>query len=150
MGRLRPSLTTPMLLALAVATACGRGGDPAAAAIRSLARAANDRDASEITGMLTPDFQDAHGMTREDVENELRRLFAAYASIDVSISDLSLERYPAFTLAKFRVAFRGSVRKIGGLESILPATSRYRFELRLVPEGPRFRVAHAFWEEAPG
>ena len=136
-----------LTVALVAATACRGAGDPAADAVRSLARAANHRDASAIVAALAPGFEGSLGMSREDVDAELRRLFAAYASVDVSVSDLSTERYPEFTLARFRIEFRGAARRIGGLEGILPSSARYRFELRLVPEGRQWRVASAHWEE---
>ena len=133
--------------AVVAATACRGAGDPAADTVRSLARAADHRDAPSIIAALSPAFEGSFGMSREDVGAELRRLFAAYASVDVSVSDLSTERYPEFTLARFRVDFRGAARRIGGLEGILPSSARYRFELRLVPEGRQWRVASAHWEE---
>ena len=136
-----------LTVAVAAATACRGAEDPAADAVRSLARAANHRDASTIVAALAPGFEGSLGMSREDVDAELRRLFAAYASVGVSVLDLSTERYPELTLARFRVEFRGSSRRIGGLEGILPSSARYRFELRLVPEGREFRVASARWEE---
>jgi hypothetical protein len=119
--------------------------------VRALARAANHRDAPAIVAALSPDFEGSLGMGRSEVDGELRRLFAAYASIDLSVSGIETQPYPDFTLARFRVEFRGAVRRIGGLEGILPPSARYRFELRLVPEGRGFRVASARWEEiGPG
>ena len=142
------ALARPAALALAaVSLACGGAGDPAAGTVRSLARAANRRDAPAILALLSPHFEGSGGMGRDDAGAELRRLFAAYASVDVSVSNVATERYPEFTLARFDVDFRGSARRIGGLEGILPASSRYRFELRLVPEDGALRVAHAAWEE---
>jgi hypothetical protein len=137
--------------AVVAASACRGVGDPAAETVRSLARAAGHRDAAAIVAALSPDFQGSLGMGRAEIDAELRRLFAAYASVNVSVSDLETVPYPDFTLARFRVEFRGAVRRIGGLEGILPSSARYRFELRLVPEGGRFRVASARWEETgPG
>ena len=132
----------------AVSIACGGARDPAAETVRSLARAANRRDAAAIVALLSRHFEGSGGMGRDDAGAELRRLFAAYASVDVSVSSLATERYPEFTLARFDVDFRGSARRIGGLEGILPASSRYRFELRLAPEDGGLRIAHAAWEEA--
>jgi hypothetical protein len=146
----RPRLTVAALLIAIVAGACRPNRDPAVETVRALARAAHDRDAGAITTMLAPDFQGSGGMTRADVEDELRRFFAAYASIEVSISDLTTERYAEFTLAKFQVTFHGTARRIGALGALLPPESRYRFELRLVPGGRSLRVGHAFWEEIPG
>lgn len=133
--------------AVVAASACRGAGNPAEEMVRSLTRAADHRDAPAIVAALSPDFEGSAGMGRPEVDAELRRLFAAYASVDVSVSDLETVPYPDFTLARFRVEFRGAVRRIGGLEGILPTSARYRFELRLVPEGRRFRVASAHWEE---
>lgn len=133
--------------ALVALVACGRSGDPAADAVRDLARSAGRRDAGAIVARLAPDFAGPSGETPADVEAELRRLFAAYSSVDVEIEGLALERDPEFTLARFTAAFRGSVRRLGGMEALLPASARYRFELRLADAGGTFRVAHAFWEE---
>lgn len=143
MVRARRRLTAAVL-ALA---ACRRTGDPASETVHALARAADHRDAAAIVAALAPGFEGSAGMRREDVDAELRRLFAAYASVDVSVSELATERYPEFTLARFVVEFRGSVRKIGGLEALLPSSARYRFELRLIPEGGNLRVLNARWED---
>ncbi len=137
------------VLALVVAaSACRRHGDPVAETVRSLARAANGRDAPAIAKALTPEFTASNGASRADVERELRQLFAVYGSVDVAISDLATERFPDFALARFRVDFRGLPR-MGGLGSLLPASARYRFELRLVPSAGPWAVSSAFWEELP-
>jgi len=133
--------------AVLAAAACRGEGDPAASAVRSLARAASRRDARDIVAALSPSFEGSLGMSREDVDAELARLFAAYASVDVSVADLTTERFPEFTLARFVAEFRGSVRRIGGLEAMLPSSARYRFELRLAPDGRALRIATARWEE---
>lgn len=126
---------------------CRKPADPAAAAVRSLVRAADDRDAGKIVASLAPDFRGSGGMGRDDLAAELRRLFAAYSSVDVSVEDLAIEWFPDFDLARFRASFRGAVRRIGGLEGLLPSTARYRFELRLARDGERRIVTQAVWEE---
>jgi hypothetical protein len=88
-------------------------------------------------------------MGREETAAELRRLFTAYASVDVAVSELAIERFPDFDLARFRADFRGSARKIGGLEGILPSSARFRFELRLAREGEGRAITQATWEELP-
>ena len=136
-----------LAIALLLVAACRRSGDPAAEAVGELARSANRRDASAIVASLAPGFAGPSGETAADVEAELRRLFAAYSSVDVAIENLVVDRLPDFTLARFVASFRGSARRLGGMEALLPESARYRFELRLVESGGRFRVAHAFWEE---
>jgi hypothetical protein len=147
----RPGLTAARIAALtaalAFAAACGRGGDPSAEVIRGLQRAANRRDAGGITAALAPGFRGSGGATRQDVDAELRRLFAGYASVDVAVGELAIERFPGFDLARFRATFRGSARKLGGLEGILPASASWRFELRLARDGDRRTVTQATWEE---
>ena len=143
MVRARRFLTAALL----AAAACHGPEDPAADMVRLLAREASRRDAAAIVAALSPSFEGTLGMRRDDVASELARLFAAYASVDVSIADLTTERFPEFTLARFVAVFRGSVRRIGGLEGMLPSSARYRFELRLAPDGRALRIATARWEE---
>ncbi|HET7453365.1 MAG TPA: hypothetical protein VFL12_11520 [Thermoanaerobaculia bacterium] len=135
------------LAAAALAVACAPRGDPSAASVRGLARDANRRDAAAIVAVLAPDFRGPAGMRRDDLEGELRRLFAAYASVDVSVSDVSVDPLPDFDLVRFRAAFRGTARRIGGLAELLPSDARYRFELRLVRDGDRRTVTDAQWQE---
>ncbi|HKB69872.1 MAG TPA: hypothetical protein VKH46_03455 [Thermoanaerobaculia bacterium] len=129
--------------------ACRGPADPAAETVRSLVRDANHRDAGKIAAALASGFQGSGGMGRNDLDAELRRLFAAYASVDVSVSGLAIERFPDFDLARFEASFHGSARKIGGLEALLPSSARYRFEIRLARDGERRLVTQAVWEEIP-
>jgi hypothetical protein len=133
--------------ALVAGAACGGRPDPSAGAIRDLARAANHRDAGPIAAALSPDFRGPGGTSREELDGEIRRLFAAYRSIDVAVTGLAIERFPEFDLARFDAVFRGSARTIGGLEGILPPTARFRFEVRLARDGERRIVTQATWEE---
>ncbi|HET9795195.1 MAG TPA: hypothetical protein VFS34_12110 [Thermoanaerobaculia bacterium] len=135
-----------LILALAAA-ACGGRGDPSAETVDALVQAANRRDAAPVVAALAPDFRGNGGMSRNDLDAEIRRLFAAYASVDVAVSGLTIERFPEFDVARFRASFHGSVRKIAGLEGILPSSARYRFELRLARDGDRRTVTQAVWEE---
>lgn len=144
----RRRLTAAIAAALLAAVACGPRADPSAAAVRFLVRAANDRDAGAITASLAPDFRGPDGRSRDDMDAELRRLFAAYASVDVSVSDLSIERLPEFDLVRFLATFRGSARRIGGLAGLLPSRGRYRMELRLARDGEKRTVTQAVWDEA--
>lgn len=133
--------------AILAAAACGGRPDPSSGAVHRLVRAANHRDAAAIVAALAPDFRGSEGMGRDDLDAELRRLFAAYASVDVSISGLAVEPFPDFDVVRFYAVFRGRARKIGGLEGILPSSARYRFELRLARDGARRTVTQATWEE---
>ena len=39
----------------------------------------------------------------------------------------------------------GTPRKIGGLEGLIPRSASYRFEVRLAPDGGRWKVYKASW-----
>ncbi len=147
----RLGLTTARIAVLTlalVAAACGgRPTDPSVEAIRDLARAAGRRDAAPIVAALSPDFRGPGGMSREDLDGEIRRFFASYRSIDAAVSDLAIERFPDFDLARFEADFHGSARRIGGLEGILPPSARFRFEVRFARDGNRRIVTQATWEE---
>jgi len=109
-------------LALLVATVvgCGEKSDPVRQALDRLVAAAKERDAGKFV-----------------------------ESLDVRISDVSIERAADAARVRFRADLSGKPRSIGGLVGLLPATSAYRFDLRLSPgEGGRWLVTWAAWENA--
>ena len=139
------------LLALAAAAAalcCREKGDPAKAALDRMVKAAHARDAGAFAENLAADFAAADGSARADALSTLRRYFAAYAILDVTLSDVTIERGQNAARATFRADLSGQPQKIGGLEGFLPSSSSWRFELRLVPDGSRWKVAWASWEPA--
>jgi hypothetical protein len=137
-----------ILAVLALAPSCRHDGDPPREALDRLARAAADRDASAFLDQVATDFQAADGSKRSDVEQTIRRLFAGYEKLDVTLDDVAIERSESAALARFRARLSGKARAIGGLEGFLPRESAYRFEVRLVPSDGRWRVAWASWREA--
>ena len=139
-----------MLLAAAVAAACGEKRDPARRAVDDMVAAANRQDASGIAASLAPDFQAADGTGRADAEATLRRYLAAYQSLDVKISDLTIETAAGAARARFLAELSGKPRSVSGPDRFLPRTSKYRFDLRLAPEpggGDRWLVTWAGWEQ---
>jgi hypothetical protein len=137
-------------LLIGLAAACGEKGDPVRESIDRVAAAAEKRDAAAVLEMLSSSFQSAEGAGRADAEAQLRRYFAAYENLDVEISDLSIERAERAARATFRADMSGKVRKIGGLEGILPSRSAWRFEVRLVPEGDGWKIAWVSYQPAEG
>jgi hypothetical protein len=140
-----------ILLAAAVAVAaCGEKRDPVRRAIDDMATAASDQDASAIVASLALDFQGADGTGRADAEAKLRHYLAAYQSLEVKISDLTIESAAGAARARFLADLSGNPRSVGGLDRFLPRTSKYRFDLRLAPEpggGDRWLVTWAGWEQ---
>lgn len=136
-------------LALAVAAACGPATDPVRQTIDGIVAGAEDREPGAIVERLSTDFQAADGSGRVDAEATLRRYLAAYERLDVRISELTIERAEGAARARFRADLSGAARKISGLGGLLPESSAYRFDLRLVPsEGGHWLVTWAAWEPA--
>ena len=135
-----------ILLMVACGLACRQAGDPVREALDRLVKAAQARDAEAVVENLTPDFRDAAGGGVNDARALLRRYFAAYEILDVRLKDVTIERAPAAARARFRADLSGQPRKIGGLEGLLPSASTYNFDVRLVPDGKRWKVAWASWE----
>ena len=127
--------------------ACRPAKDPAVAAVDALVDAANRRDRSAIVENLAPDFEAADGSRRDDIDQRLRQLFAGYDSLNVSLSGLTVDHGNDVALARFRLQMTGAPSRFGGLDALLPRSSRFRFELRLVPAGNSWKVAWARWEE---
>lgn len=140
---------TALAIALAgTPLACGEKGDPVRQTLDQVVAAAQERDAEAVAQHLAPDFQAADGSGRADAQATLRRYLAAYEQLSVRLSDVTIERGPSAARVTFRADVSGTPRKIGGLEGFLPRSSAYRFELRLVPEGERWKIAWASWEPA--
>jgi hypothetical protein len=140
-----------LALLAASAAGCGEKGDPVRQALDRLEAAAEERDAGDFVAGLAPDFRAEDGTGRAETEATLRRYFAAYESLDVKTSDVSIERAADAARVRFRAELSGKPRSIGGggLEGLLPARSAYRFDLRLSPgEGGRWLVTWASWENA--
>jgi hypothetical protein len=145
-GRIAPLFAGLLLLA----TACREKGDPVEATLNRMRKAAEARDAPGVVENLTADFREAAGGGTSEVSEALRRYFAAYEIINLKMRDVTIERAPEAARARFRVEFSGQPRKIGGLDGLLPSASTYSFDVRLVPDGSRWKVAWAAWEPTGG
>lgn len=132
---------------LALSLACRENADPVREVLDRMVRAAEARDAPGVVENLAADFRDAAGGDAAEASATLRRYFAAYETVSLRIEGLTIERAPEAARARFRVSFSGRPRKLGGLDRFLPSASTYVFELRLVPEASRWKVAWASWEE---
>jgi hypothetical protein len=129
---------------------CSRGGDPARECLDDLVKAAHNRDASAFFDRVAADFQAADGSTRSDAEMLLRRYFAGYEILDVTVGDVTIEKAENAARVRFRAELSGQPRKIGGLDSFLPRTSSYDFDMRLAPEAGKWKVAWASWQPHGG
>ena len=147
-GRSRLMLSALALTAVAALLCCGEKGDPVQAALDRMVKAAHDRSADHFMENLADDFSGGDGMTRAEALSTVRRYFAAYAILDVTLSGVTIERAENVARVRLTADLAGQPQKVGGLEGLLPRSSRYRFELRLVPEGSRYKVAWASWEPA--
>ncbi len=134
------------LLVLLLAFGCRHESDPVRATLDRVVKAAQARDVAAVVENLASDYRDAEGQTAAGVAETLRRVFAAYEIVDVKLSDVEIDRAPEAARATFRAEFSGQPRKLGGLDAFFPSASTYRFEVRLVPEGRRWKVAYAAWE----
>jgi hypothetical protein len=131
---------------LLLAAGCGEKADPVRSTLDRIRKAAEARDAAGVVENLTPDFRDDAGGGAGEVSEALRRSFAAYEIINLRMRDLTIERAAEAARARFRVELSGQPRKIGGLDGLLPSQSTYTFDVRLVPDGKRWKVAWAAWE----
>lgn len=140
-------LLAPLLAALLVAplASCGKEADPIRATIEALERAVEDRDADDAGALFAASYSDAEHADRDAALLTVRRYFAAYERISVSFSDLVVDRKPDLARATFTATFDGSPRKLGALDAMLPRTATVRFEMNLVPDQGRWKIAWAGW-----
>jgi hypothetical protein len=131
-------------IALLLLLTC-KQGDPIAAAVDDVAKAAEDRDAGAVVEKLAANYSDANGGRRE-AEDALRRYFFGYRSIDVDIRELKTYQNGPTAQARFVVAFTGVPKTIGGLDQILPSSATYRFNVWLIKEGGGWKITNAEWQ----
>jgi hypothetical protein len=144
MKRLLPTLVAALLL-VSVAS-CRKETDPVRATIDALAEASSGRDADAAGDLLATAYADAEHADCAAALLTIRRYFAAYERISTSFSDLQIERKPDLARATFTATFDGAPRKLGSLDGMLPRSARVKFEMNLVPEGGRWKVAWAGWQ----
>jgi hypothetical protein len=139
-------LACVLLLLITSGSGCREKADPVRATLERIRKAAEARDAAGVLENLTSDFRDDTGGGAGEVSEALRRYFAAYEILNLQMRDLTIERASEAARARFRVELSGQPRKIGGLDGLLPSASTYNFDVRLVPDGKRWKVAWAAWQ----
>jgi hypothetical protein len=142
---MRRALAPLLVLLLAAVASCGKEADPVRGAIEELRKAADARDAGAAGALLAAAYSDAEHADRSAAILTIRRYFAAYESVSASFSDLAVDRKADLARATFVATFDGSPRKLGALDAMLPRTAKVRFEMNLVPEDGRWKVAWAGW-----
>jgi len=136
------------LTALALAPACRRApADPVQALLAEGEAAAEARDADRFGALLSRSFRSRQGMDRGAVLAELRRLFALYQTVGVTLYGVEQAREEGGPLdVRCVVEFSGEAKKIGALQGLLPPSAVYRFELTLAEEEGVLRISRARWE----
>ena len=148
-GRLPTVLLLAALFPAALSPiACRRESDPVRRTLDRIAAAAHDRDAGDIAKNLSAAYRDESGQGRAEAQGTLARLFAAYESVDVEISNVTVERAEAAARARFHATFSGKPRRLGGLDGLFPSRAAYDFEMRLVPEDGDWKIVWASWSQA--
>ena len=140
-------VVAPLLLSLLLVSfaACRKKGDPVVETIQDLEAAVDGRDADAAGKLLAAGYADAEHADRNAALLTIRRYFTAYESISASFTGLEVERKPDLARATFTASFDGSPRQLGALDALLPRTAKVRFEMNLVPEDGRWKVAWAGW-----
>lgn len=108
--------------------------------------AAEKTDDAAVLERISESFRGPGGEAKAELAGEVKRYFFAYESLDVSLSDVVIERGPDRARAVFVAGLSGTVKKVGGLDGILPRSSRWKFEVNLVLEDKRWRIASGKWE----
>ena len=109
---------------LAVSIACGEQGDPVRQTLDGIVKAAHARDAQAVLENLTADFRDESGQGRTEAEATIRRYFAAYESLNVTLHDVAIERAPNAARASFRAELSGQPRARPRARSITTSPTR--------------------------
>jgi hypothetical protein len=137
-----------VLAAVGSAVSCARSGDPVRESLDAMVKAANARDVKALFAHVTANFEAADGSGLAVAKANVGRYFAAYEILDVSIRDVQIERGEGAARVRLSAAMSGQPRKIGGLEGLFPSSATYDFDLRLVAENGKWKVAWAQWNPA--
>lgn len=130
-----------------LALSCSRApSDPVQALLAELEEAAEERDAGRFGERLASSFQATGAMGRADAIATLRRYFAGYDSVNLTVYGTEVERAGNAARVRTIVEFSGRTRKLAGLEGLLPPEAVYRFDLEVADEGGAWRVRSAAWE----
>jgi hypothetical protein len=138
----RIALLLCLLLSL---SSCRKAEDPIAATIRAMEEAAEERDAGGVMEHLSAGYSGANG-GRGEVERMLRQYFFGYKAFEVTITGLETSHTADEGSARFRAAFVGVPKELGGMDQYLPRAAVYRFQVSLVKEGSDWKVSAAHWE----
>jgi hypothetical protein len=132
----------PLAILLA---SCGAPRDPVTECLKGAVAAAEKRDADGVMARVAEGFRDAEGGGKADAAALVRRYLGAYESLSLTLSDVAVERGPAAAHAKFRVRMSGKPRAVGGLDGLLPRSSRWSFDVRLEAGSGGWKIASAAW-----
>ena len=134
-------------LALAVMVfSCSGQKDPVQAMLVELEEAAEERDSDRFGQRLSESFKGgAEGLPKAEALALLRRYFAGYDSVALTVYGVEVERAEGTARIRCVTEFAGNVRKLGGLEGLLPPEAVYRFELEAADEQGTWRVRSAQW-----
>ena len=133
------------LAAVFLVVACARAPrDPVLECLDGVAKAAEVRDADGVLARVSEGYRDNSG-AKTDAALLLKRYFAAYESLSISLADVSVERGDDSARARFTVRMSGRPRAVAGLEGLLPRASRWRFDARLEAEKDGWKITEAAW-----
>ena len=107
--------------------------------------AAEARDGDGVMSRVAEGFREAEGGGKADAGALVRRSLAAYESLSLTLSDVAIERGPTAAQANFKVRMSGRPRAVGGLEGLLPRSSRWSFDVRLEAGADGWKIAWASW-----
>lgn len=145
-GRRSRARTRSLLLLAALLAACSRSPrDPVLDCLHGAAKAAEARDAGGVLARISESYRDAEG-GKAEASLTLKRYFAAYESLSISLADVAVRRGEASAQARFTITMTGRPRAVAGLEGLLPRSSRWRFDVRLEQEKDGWRITDAAWE----
>jgi hypothetical protein len=148
-GRYRRRLlsSSAALLSLALALGCGRPHD-ATEPILEAARAVEKKDADAVASCLASGYHDGEHADAAAVVARVRQLTLAYDRPKVSVTGMKLAQSGSTARARFRAELSGAPKSLPGLEGFLPRTSAWDFEVNLVREDGRWKIATASWTPA--
>lgn len=140
------------LLALTVSClllcACAQR-DPVQQLIDDAVAAAEDRDGDALAELLASDFTAGDGSDRAAAVTYAKQMLFAYRALDLSLSDVQINRRGDSARATFRLKLTGVPSNFGGIGDLVPRQASYEFEISARVESGDWKFVTASWKEGP-
>ena len=102
-----------------------------------------------LAELLASDFTAGDGQDRAAAVTYAKQMLFAYRALDLSVSDVKINRRGDSARATFRLKLTGVPSNFGGIGDLVPRQACYEFEISARVESGDWKFVTASWKEGP-